>query len=402
MQTILIIDDDPLITEALAQLLEQSGRELILCGDLESAQMVIERMRPACVVTDVRLTSPFRYEGLDFIGDVKRNSPESRIILMTGAHTDELEHEALARGAAAVLTKPFALSELEAYIPAATSSEQSSVVRVPSIDDIVDGSSLVPNFQPIVDLSDKDLAVHGFESLARFHGPFLSMPEALFEYAGRKERIVDLELACLRGTFAHATSLAATAKLFINLHPAVIADARLAEFLTNATSSAGIPPKRVVLEITEQGSLAESGIVERRCGDLRRLGFSFALDDVGMAYSHLTHIEQIRPAYLKVSRHFGTDFQTEVTRTKIVRNVLALARDFGCELILEGIESVESRDAARNFGIRFGQGYLFGRPAPAEHFLGMETIPQPDAESGSPVTGRPAPRHGTLLRKTSS
>lgn len=400
MQTILIIDDDPLIKEALAQLLEQSGRELILCGDLESAQMVIERMRPACVITDVRLTSPFRYEGLDFIGDVKRNSPESRIILMTGARTDELEREALARGAAAVLAKPFALSELEAYIPTATSSEQPAVMRVPSMDDVVDGSLLVPNFQPIVDLSDKDLAVYGFESLARFHGPFLSMPEALFEYADRKKRIVDLELACLRGTFAHAASLAATARLFVNLHPAVIADERLAEFLANATASAGISRKRVVLEITEQGSLAESGIVERRCGDLRRLGFSFALDDVGMAYSHLTHIEQIKPAYLKVSQHFGTDFQIEVTRTKIVRNVLALARDFGCELILEGIESVESRDAARNFGIRFGQGYLFARPAPAEHFLGMATSPHMAVECGS--TAKRAPRRGTLLRPESS
>lgn len=373
MQTILILDDDHTIAEALASGLEQPGRELILCSDLESAQLVIERTPPACVITDVQLTGPSRYEGLDFIADIKRHAPDSFIIVMTGARVAGLERDALARGAHVILQKPFDLEELEAHVPAQPSSgKPPSVVRVPSIDDVINSGLLVPDFQPIFDISTPHpYAVHGYESLARFHGPLFSVPDTLFEYAARKNRIVDLELACMRSTFAHAARMSATAKLFINVHPFVIASERLAETLTTAAATAGIAAERVVLEITEQGSLGNSSVVERQCGELRRHGFSFALDDVGMAYSHLTHIEQIRPAYLKVSQDFGADCEMEPTRTKIVCRVLSLARDFGCELILAGIESPQTRDAARSLEIRLGQGFFLARPAHAFHFFGM-------------------------------
>ena len=372
MQTILIVDDDRAIIEALASGFEQPGRELILCSDLESAQLVIERTPPECIITDVRLTGPFRFEGLDFITDIKRDAPGSRIIVMTGARAEGLEREAMQRGADAVLQKPFELEEIEAHLPIKSASgEPPSVVRVPSIDDVIESALLVPNFQPIVDFSTTDPhAAHGYESLARFCGTFFSAPDILFEYAARKGRVVDLELACIRSTFSHGAPLTAAAKLFMNVHPSVIAGERLAEALTTAAATAGVAAERVVLEITEQGSLGDSLVVERQCGELRRRGFSFALDDVGMAYSHLTHIEQIRPAYLKVSQDFGTDFETAPTRTKIVGNVLSLARDFGCELILEGIESAQTRDAARALGIRLGQGFFFARPAQASQFLG--------------------------------
>ena len=53
-------------------------------------------------------------------------------------------------------------------------------------------------------------------------------------------------------------------------------------------------------------------------------------------------------------------------KLKIVRNILALAQDFDCELILEGIETVETATAATELGIKFGQGYYFARPSPAQ------------------------------------
>jgi EAL domain-containing protein (putative c-di-GMP-specific phosphodiesterase class I) len=366
MQTILIVDDDVAMTEGLGEVLQRPGRELILCSDLESAQLIIEREVPACIVTDVRLSGPFGFEGLDFIRAIKRLSADARIVVITGAMTGELEREALARGAVAVLEKPFEIAQLEAYLPDPDGGEEPAVVRVPSIDDVIRSPHFVPFFQPIVDISAPGAeTVHGYESLARYQGTLFSNPVTLFEYASRRGRLVDLELACVRHTLTHGVSLPSSARLFINVHPFVVASEELATALTKAVAEAGIDAQRVVLEITEQSSLGSSAMVEKRCGTLRDLGFSFALDDVGMAYSHLTHIEQILPVYLKVSQDFGTDFETNVTRSKIVRNVLSLAHDFDCQLILEGIESAQTRDAARELGIRLGQGYFFARPAAA-------------------------------------
>jgi EAL domain-containing protein (putative c-di-GMP-specific phosphodiesterase class I) len=132
----------------------------------------------------------------------------------------------------------------------------------------------------------------------------------------------------------------------------------------------GVSLDRVVLEITEQGSLAKTFSLMQPVEELRQLGIRFAFDDVGVAYSHLPLIADIRPSFLKISQHFGTGFETDPTRMKIVMNLLSLARDFNCQLILEGIEDQSTADAAAELGIPLGQGFLFGRPADATAFAG--------------------------------
>jgi EAL domain-containing protein (putative c-di-GMP-specific phosphodiesterase class I) len=370
VQTILIVDDDATLAEGLAAVLELPGRRIVLCRDLESAQLVLEGEPLAAVVTDVRLSSPFRFEGLDFVREARRHMQGGPIILMTGALSDGMADEARARGATAVLEKPFVIAELEALLPAPLSpEEEGTTVVVPSLAEVIGGPLLMPAFQPIVDIALSPERPHGYEALTRYHGAFFTNPALLFDYATRRERLIELELACMRQSFAAAAPLTRSARLFINVHPHAIATGNLAEMVANAAADSGVAPGNVVLEITEQGSLGPSTVVEEQCGALRELGFSFALDDVGMAYSHLTHMEQIRPAYLKISQEFGTDFEVHAARTKIVKNILSLARDFGCELILEGIESATTRDAARDLGLHLCQGYFFARPSPVETFV---------------------------------
>jgi EAL domain-containing protein (putative c-di-GMP-specific phosphodiesterase class I) len=147
--------------------------------------------------------------------------------------------------------------------------------------------------------------------------------------------------------------------------------------------TSNVPARQIVLEITEQQSLGAPAAVAGECAALRARGFSFALDDVGVAYSHLAHIDAIAPKYLKVSQEFGGSFEGDATKTKIVRNVLALAHDFDCRLVLEGIETEATRDAAREEGITLAQGYFFGRPAPvADDRLGTRNSQPRSGEIG--------------------
>jgi EAL domain-containing protein (putative c-di-GMP-specific phosphodiesterase class I) len=365
LQRILIVDDDAVVTEGLADVLSRRGREIVTCSTIESAQLVVERMPMDCVITDVRLTGPFRNEGLDFIGDVKRHSPGATVSLITGAPSAQLTREAHRRGAAAVLAKPFELTRIEELVGDPSSDEEPRLEVIPSIDDVVGSPFLMPFFQPVMELSGAGI-VHGFEALARFEtDSFLHMPEALFVYAARTGRIADLELACIRATFARCAPLAARgAKIFINIHPSLIGSRRLIATLDEMIATSNVPAAQIVLEITEQESLGEARGVARQCAALRSRGFTFALDDVGVAYSHLPHIDAISPKYLKVSQEFGGSFERDATKTKIVRNVLSLARDFDCQLVLEGVETASTRDAARDEGITLAQGYFFGRPMP--------------------------------------
>lgn len=366
VQRLLLVDDDPLIADALSVALERDGREIIVCADIESAEIVVERRDIHCVVSDVRLTGSFRFEGLDFIRDVKRHRPHCVVVLITGAPSDELTREALTRGAAAVLPKPFEVAQLESWIGDPESHQHARVITMPPLEAIIAGGELVPHFQPIVDL-DGNGHPHGYESLARFRSESIfRFPDALFAYAAKKHRVLDLELACIRQTFAHCAPLAARgARIFINLHPSVIGSGRLLALLDRCSADAGVAPSQVVLEITEQQSLGHADGVARDCEALRAHGFSFALDDVGVAYSHLAHIDAILPRYLKISPEFGSAFETDATKIKIVRNVLSLAKDFDCQLVLEGIETAATRDAAMKERIRLAQGYFFARPLPA-------------------------------------
>lgn len=377
-QLIFIVDDDPMVTEGLCAGLEREGRTIVTCNDIESAQLMVERMRPSHIVCDVRMSGAFGFEGLDFIRYAKRFSPDSRVVLMTGDAPEALQMEASERGAVAFLKKPFELSELDSLLNIVSSAAGSSaagerrVIRVPLLDEILKSDALHPFFQPIVALDGKWGHV-GYEALTRYRtdSPYRN-PETLFKYAVRKDRVCDLEVACLRRSIHTGKQLIRDGMLTINVHPEVFAFGRtLRDALVTHAEKAGISLSQVVLEITEQASITEPVAALEVIRGLQNLGVRFAFDDVGVAYSHLTLIDKIRPEYLKVSQDFGTRFEADSTKTKIVMNLLSLARDFKCALILEGIEDESTALAAAELKIPYGQGFFFGAPADASTFSGV-------------------------------
>lgn len=372
-QIVLILDDDLAITEALSEGLARPGRTLIACNDLESAELVVEWLKPSHVVSDVRLTGAFGYEGLDFIRFVKRHSPDTRIILMTGDAPDALQLEASERGAVGFLRKPFELAELDGVLDLMApfrvgSPEWPDIIRIPLLDDILANNSIATVFQPIVNLGTSEAV--GYEALARCDTDSpLRNPETLFNYAARKHRIADLEIACINTSIRLGGALSKAAPIFLNIHPAAIAAGRrVPEALFAAAERSGVSLNRIVLEITEQASLGDPRQVIGPISELTRAGVRFAFDDMGIAYSHLPLIGEIRPSFLKISQHFGTAFESDATKTKIVRNLLSLSREFGSELILEGIESAATAASAAEMGIRYGQGYFFAQPSEASIF----------------------------------
>ena len=373
-QIVLIVDDEVLVTEGLAAGLTRTGRTLITCNDLEGSELIVQWLKPSHVVTDVRLTGGFAYEGLDFIRFVKRHSADTRIILMTGDAPDALQLEASERGAVGFLQKPFDISELDAILnlmaPERTGSpDWPDVIRVPLLDQVLEGNLLWSAFQPIVSLGSDQIV--GFEALARCRSESpLRNPETLFRYAARKERLFELEMACIRNSLRAGAVLTSYGPLFLNIHPAVFASGKkMLDVLLAAAKEFGIEANRLVMEITEQASLTDELKSLETIAAFKSAGVRFAFDDVGVAYSHLPFIGRVGPAFLKISQHFGTDFETDATKMKIVRNLLQLSKEFDCELILEGIETEATANAAAAIGIRFGQGYYFARPAEAASFL---------------------------------
>jgi EAL domain-containing protein (putative c-di-GMP-specific phosphodiesterase class I)/ActR/RegA family two-component response regulator len=373
-QIVLILDDDVMITQALSAGLARRGRTIITCNDLEGAEIIVEWLKPSHVVSDVRLTGAFGYEGLDFIRFVKRHSADTRIILMTGDAPEALQLEASERGAVGFLQKPFEVAALDSVLdmmapPRVGSEEWPDVIHVPLLDDVLNEGIIFTAFQPIVRLASGQHV--GFEALARVHtNSPLRNPETLFKYALRKHRVTDLEMVCIRTSLALGAQLAKAAPLFLNVHPTVFASGTaIRDLLLREAEKNEIDPGRIVLEITEQASLTNDRKVIDAIQQLKGTGVRFAFDDVGVAYSHLPFIDTVRPSFLKISQAFGTGFENDATRTKIIQNLMALAKDFDCDVILEGIETQATAAAALDLGLKYGQGFLFGEPAAATSFV---------------------------------
>jgi len=379
-EIVLILDDDASITEALAATLERPGRTVVTCGDRESAELALARLPVSLMLSDIRLTGPFAFEGLDLVRDLAGRIPNGRIVLMTGESNDAIRDEARRRGAMGVLEKPFEIDTIEQLLQENDRSGPDSpervtqlppVIKIPTLDEVIASPDLCPAFQPVIVLGTDKPETFAYESLARFRGSTpLFDTSYLFEYAAKKNRVGELDLVCMDRSFQYALPLAALGKIFINIHPHVLEEGPLLlRSLTAASTRHKLPLNRIVIEITEQASIRNQDAAVECINELRALGVEFALDDVGIAYSHLSLIDRIRPSFLKISQLFGTAFERDATKEKIVRNIASLASDFGCETILEGIEERETAVAAARLGIKYAQGYYFARPAEASTFL---------------------------------
>jgi len=370
-QSILIVDDDPMITEALSLAMERPGRTTILCSDLQAAEMMLGHYPVTHLVMHVQFSGSFAFEGLHFIGRVRALAPKCRIVLITGYVTDALRDTAIGLGAATVLSKPFNTEELEHALGTEepmTESGAYEVVAFPSIEEILSGDELITVFQPILHITADGVAPFAYEALTRVRGDWLAGgPEMLFEYAERRQQLAALNILTVGRAIETAAQLPGTPLLFVNVDPLAFSSPNLIFTLQRASQRSSVALSRVVLEVTERSAIAnhEVGTV---FDDLRELGLRFALDDHASSYSHLNVIDRIRPSFMKISNSFGTDFEKDTTRSCIISHIVTLAHDLGCETILEGIEGQSTASAAAATGVDLVQGYYFGRPQSAQYW----------------------------------
>lgn len=345
----------------------RAGRKVIVCRDIACAQLVLDHDTVDAIVADIQFRGDFSFDGLDLVTTLNRERPETPIFLMTGAGYDGLEREALSRGASGFFRKPFSVDDLERELPIpADDSSEELQINVPELDHLIEQDLIRARFQPVVALPSREHV--GLEALARpVTESLFQSPELLFRYAASTERTVELEQHCLAYAIRTAANLHPDKILFLNVHPQSLESPMIVQTVEGAARGVGLNPARIVLEITEQGAIRSmKGLDQIRA--LKQLGIRFALDDIGTAFSHLPHIDEIDPEWMKISQYFGTGFESDPTKEKIVKSIASLASSFDARFILEGIETEQTAKAAEDLGIGYGQGYLFARPSEIETF----------------------------------
>lgn len=217
-------------------------------------------------------------------------------------------------------------------------------------------------FMPIVNLNVGE--VYGYEALIRApQGGVLNRMGLMFETADRARLVSWLDMACQEQCFTRAAAAGAREYLFFNMDAEGLVHMQMSErSLADRAREIGIPPNRVVMEITERQAVEDYPRLEAYIAEVRSQGFKIAIDDAGSGYNSLAAIAEIRPEFVKIGRPLIRSIESNGARRALLRCLSDYTMQIGTALIAEGIETYDELATVMDLGVPYGQGYMLGRP----------------------------------------
>ena len=228
----------------------------------------------------------------------------------------------------------------------------------------------VLHFQPQFDLSSGECI--GVESLVRWNHPRRGMvsPAEFIPLAEETGLIVSIDRWVLEAACRQLAAWDAAGQnvpmIAVNLSARELHDEQLVVTVRETLERHGIAPERLEVELTETMIMEDP---ERALAILRQLdnlGVRLAMDDFGSGYSNLAHLRRLPLYRLKVDQSLVRDIGHSHHNESIIRAIIALAEALELDLIAEGVEEEPQRAFLLEEGCASGQGFLLGRPTPAD------------------------------------
>ena len=235
------------------------------------------------------------------------------------------------------------------------------------IQSMIEAGTFMPVYQPIVDLATGEPI--GFEALTRFADG--SRPNEVFASALECGLGIALERATLAAAIKGARVLPRGPWLSVNVSPALLSDVDTMRMVL------GIRSRPLVLEITEHETIPAYGPLREAVAALGP-DVRLAVDDAGAGVANFNHLVELRPHFVKVDAGLVRGVDHDVSRQAVVAGILHFATAAHCHLIAEGIETDDERAMVMKLGVGLGQGYLLGRPATADTWVGQRAEPLRD------------------------
>lgn len=156
--------------------------------------------------------------------------------------------------------------------------------------------------------------------------------------------------------------------LFINVFPSTLTNPTFKYCVQQIKSTVNFVPSSIAFEINEAEKITNLSHLKKTILDLQKQGFLIALDDIGTGESTIKSILEIEPDIVKIDRYFTKDLKKYPKKQKMIEFVLQICGE-DAQVIVEGFETAEDLEIAREIGVRFGQGYFLGRPQSIDHYL---------------------------------
>jgi len=218
-------------------------------------------------------------------------------------------------------------------------------------------------FQPIVGLADPTRVV-GYEALGRVTLEGYSIGELLSIATERGEGPTLSRMLRSVALADIALLPERPVSLFFNVHPGELSDCERLEEAFVGIAGALAPEQHAFLEVHE-GAVTDLALMRWIRERSRAAGIGLAYDDFGAGQSRLMELVEVPPDVIKLDMSLVRGIDRSKKREDLVRALVAVMRDMGIHVLAEGIERTEEAEVCRAIGCTLGQGYLFGKPAPA-------------------------------------
>lgn len=214
-------------------------------------------------------------------------------------------------------------------------------------------------YQPIVDVETR--TVFAREALVR--GPQGQGAGWVLDQVTDANRY-RFDQACRVKAIKTAAEIGLRERVSINFLPNAIYRPEICIRTTLAAARVhGFPLDRIIFEVTEGERVEDGPRLAAILREYKRCGFLTAIDDFGAGYAGLKLLVDFQPDIIKLDMHLVRGVDADRVRRGIVGSLVRTCAEFGIQLIAEGIETAAERDALRDLGVRWMQGYWFARPA---------------------------------------
>lgn len=223
--------------------------------------------------------------------------------------------------------------------------------------------------------TDRNMQLCGAEVLLRWQSKTLGMisPAQFIPLAEQTKLILPIgrwviEAACARLKQWESHPLLSRMTLAVNVSPIQFHRSDFVSEIKSIIQEYGANPKRLELELTENLVLEDVDEAIRRMSELKAIGVRFSMDDFGTGYSSLQYIKRLPIDRLKIDQSFVRDILTDPGDAMMVQTIASMARNFGYEVIAEGVEEEAQITPLVERGCELFQGYFFSRPVPLADF----------------------------------
>ena len=157
----------------------------------------------------------------------------------------------------------------------------------------------------------------------------------------------------------------------VNLSGISVGDDALVALIDERLHATGVPPDRLIFEVTETAAAAHMAPVVKFAERLSELGCAFALNDVGGGFGSFYYLKHLPFEYLKIDGEFVEHWVENETDRILIAAVVQIARGMGKQTIAEFVQNQETTEVLARLGVDYSQGFYHGRPAPLAQHLAL-------------------------------